>query len=273
MLRWPRSIPPRYERARPLLRASFSCDHPRALRSSTRCCPNSARGSYVIAFNNLRERNDVTALTIIWPRSIVTRTMSDNGITMSVLDKLALLGETEPWIAERPLKRRLETVVKEEVDGTAGRARIRQIATEVNEAIAPVAACRRGCNHCCHQGLMVFEHEAMALAEASGRQMVRQSWRPQQQVDIDLDSVSGTPCPFLIDGSCSVYEHRPLFCRLRHSLNEDPDDCAVDSKTGGEFATYATEEMFIDPYVRLSLRMNGAEPLASIHRYFPRQEK
>jgi Fe-S-cluster containining protein len=116
---------------------------------------------------------------------------------------------------------------------------------------------------------MIFEHEALLLAEVSGREMVSQPWRRLQEVDIDLDSTIGMPCPFLVDDSCSVYEHRPLFCRLRHSLSEDPDECAVDSRTGGQVPTYAAEAMFIDPYVALSVRTSGIEPLGSIHRYFP----
>jgi hypothetical protein len=99
--------------------------------------------------------------------------------------------------------------------------------------------------------------------------MVRQPWRPLQEVDVDLDSANGKPCPFLVSDACSVYEHRPLFCRLRHSLAEDPNDCAVDSRTGGRVPTYAAEVMFIDPYVAVSVRTSGIEPLASIHRYFP----
>jgi hypothetical protein len=196
--------------------------------------------------------------------------MSDNfGVEMTVLDKLAFLADTAPWITEGQLTPRLEGIVKDEPDGLAARARVIRIATEVNEAIAPVAACRRGCSHCCRQGLMIFEHEAVLLAEVSGRELVRQPWQPLQAVDEDLDSMIGTPCPFLDNDSCSVYEHRPLFCRLRHSLNENPNDCAIDSVTHGQVATYAAEVMFIDPYVELSVKTNGIEPLASIHRYFP----
>lgn len=190
---------------------------------------------------------------------------------MTVLDKLAFLADAAPWITEGQLKRRLEAIVKDEPDGQKARARVIRIATEVNDAISPVAACRRGCSHCCRQGLLVFEHEAVLLAKVSGRELVRQPWRRQQEVDVDLDSTVGTPCPFLVNDCCSVYEHRPLFCRLRHSLNDDPDDCAVDSVTGGQVGMYAAEEIFIDPYVELSIKTNGLEPLASIHRYFPRR--
>jgi hypothetical protein len=93
---------------------------------------------------------------------------------MALLEKLAVLAETAPWITEGPLTERLEAIVKDEPDALVARARVIRIATEVSEAIAPVAACRRGCSHCCRQGLMIFEHEAILLAEVSGREMVSQ---------------------------------------------------------------------------------------------------
>jgi hypothetical protein len=188
---------------------------------------------------------------------------------MTVLDKIAFLADTAPWITEGPLTRRLNAVLRAEPDGLVARRRVIQIATEVNEAISPVAACRRGCSHCCRQGLMNFEHEAVLLAEVSGREMFRQPWRRQQEVDVDIDSTTGKPCPFLVNDSCSVYEPRPVFCRLRNSLNEDPDDCAIDSRTGGQVTTYAADAIFIEPYVELSIRTSGLEPVGSIHRYFP----
>lgn len=190
---------------------------------------------------------------------------------MDLIERLAYLAKTAPWVTEGPLTRRLAAVVKDESDALVARRRVIQIATEVNDALAPVATCRRGCNHCCRQGLMIFEHEAVLLAEVSGRQMERQPWRPLEEVEVDLDSMIGQPCPFLVEDACSVYEHRPLFCRLRHSLSKEPDDCDVNSGTGGQVPTYAAEVMFIDPYVELSAKTSGIEPLGSIHCYFPKR--
>lgn len=190
-------------------------------------------------------------------------------VGMNIPEKLAALSLRAPWIAEGPLRRRLKAVVQNERDPIAARARVIQIATEASEALAPIAACRQGCSHCCHQGLILYEHEAVRLAEASGREMVRQPWRRRQEVDGDIASSIVKPCPFLVEHSCSVHEHRPLSCRLRHSLSDEPDDCSLDGRTRGEFLALSLESAFIDTYAGLSAVTSGVEPLASIHRYFP----
>lgn len=190
-------------------------------------------------------------------------------IDMSLTEKLAALASRVPWIAPESLKKCVERVAREEPDPVKARARIIRIATEVTEALAPAAACRQRCSHCCHQGLPVHEHEAVLLARVSGREMVRQPWRRAQEVDVDIDSSIGKPCPFLVDHACSVYEHRPLACRIRHSLSEDPDDCSLDGPTKGEFPALALEAAFIDTYVEVGCRTGSVEPVGSIHRYFP----
>lgn len=188
---------------------------------------------------------------------------------MNISEKLAELSSSAPWIAEGQLRRQLQAVFQTERNPVVARARVIQIATEASEALAAVAACHEGCSHCCRQGLMLFEHEAVLLAEVSGRKMVRQPWRRRQEVDVDIDSSIGKPCPFLVDHRCSVYEHRPLPCRLRHSLSDEPNDCSLDGPTRGEFPALSLESAFIDPYAELSAATSGVEPLASIHRYFP----
>lgn len=134
---------------------------------------------------------------------------------MDIQEKLAALSVRAPWISDNPLRKRLWSAVDKEHASTAARARVIRIATETAEALAPIAACHQGCSHCCHQGLLIYEHEAVLLAEVSGREMVGQPWRRRQEVDVDIESSIGKPCPFLVDHSCSVYEHRPLPCRLR----------------------------------------------------------
>ena len=39
--------------------------------------------------------------------------------------------------------------------------------------------------------------------------------------------VLGTPCPFLKQGECSVYEHRPFACRTHLSLDDDDLLCQL----------------------------------------------
>jgi Putative zinc- or iron-chelating domain len=89
-------------------------------------------------------------------------------------------------------------------------------------------ACAAGCGACCHQLVAIAPAEAAAVA-----QFVGQRFTPDERSDLAervgaLDAVTRgktaidrarlrLPCAFLVDGSCSIYEARPLRCRAVHS--------------------------------------------------------
>jgi Fe-S-cluster containining protein len=84
----------------------------------------------------------------------------------------------------------------------------------------------------------ILTSEAKVLAQATGRKfkapgvavsrvlgMVRAS---QGNMDMPDDSRHmGVPCPFLEGGCCSVYDHRPVACRLHLNLDSDSLLCEV----------------------------------------------
>ena len=44
-------------------------------------------------------------------------------------------------------------------------------------------------------------------------------------LDRQLTTNNTSPCPFLsMNGECSIYQYRPMTCRLLHALG-DPDNC------------------------------------------------
>lgn len=107
-----------------------------------------------------------------------------------------------------------------------------------------VAACKRGCAHCCHLPVAITSSEARLLSQASGRAVAQ----PLEAIAVasledpeaseramGLASRRGLgPCPFLTSqGSCSVYEQRPVACRAHANLDDDDllcrliDDAAV----------------------------------------------
>lgn len=87
----------------------------------------------------------------------------------------------------------------------------------VSKVAAPYIACRRGCAACCKMNVSITSIEAERLAVATGRKMVPQV-QPSRHA---LDKFSGAPCPFLVDDECSVYEVRPLACRVHYSFDVD----------------------------------------------------
>jgi Fe-S-cluster containining protein len=80
------------------------------------------------------------------------------------------------------------------------------------------AACARGCGHCRHVHVPIADFEAQFIADRIGVKA-----RPLQRSipHNRLEYSSQTPCPFLQAGECSIYEARPLTCRMH--LNFDVD--------------------------------------------------
>lgn len=105
-------------------------------------------------------------------------------------------------------------------------------------------ACRAGCGTCCHNEVAVQAHEVLIVAEH-----VQKLWTP-----VELEGLIAatavhraeyfsnrddpqwnrprTPCVFLRDGSCSVYEARPGICRAYHS--NSLDGCIANLAAGFE---------------------------------------
>ncbi len=87
-------------------------------------------------------------------------------------------------------------------------------------------ACRAGCAFCCHLRVMIFPHEAIALAHAlrtrmpvaiAARVRARLDERTRQG-EVDAPARS-TACAFLVEGLCSAYEARPSACAGFHSVS------------------------------------------------------
>ncbi len=89
-------------------------------------------------------------------------------------------------------------------------------------------ACLKGCFHCCrtHREIPVYPHELTGIY-----------WFVLERLPVSLKEIlslqllnfkKGDPCPFLIDGICSIHHVRPAACRLFNvfnrpcSMGEDP---------------------------------------------------
>ena len=101
-------------------------------------------------------------------------------------------------------------------------ARLRMVldtADRIFDYAGQYAACARGCGHCCHVHVPIAAFEAHYLAEHVGLNAVPL----KRSIRHDRMEYSGkTPCVFLQNGECSVYEYRPLTCRMH--LNFDIDN-------------------------------------------------
>lgn len=95
---------------------------------------------------------------------------------------------------------------------------------EVAKLVQPRSACKRGCSHCCHIPVAMLSTEA----EIIGRRIRVNPVRPMHRV-LPSDRPFGYqhPCPFLENGVCGIYAHRPVSCRLHFNLDRDDLLCRL----------------------------------------------
>lgn len=141
-----------------------------------------------------------------------------------------------------------------------------------------LAACRRGCSHCCRMPVAITRTEAELLANASGRLIAYgvATARPFTGAGgIDLEAIEsasqqlerwpvGSACPFLRNGECSVYDARPVACRVLLNLDDDDLLCRH-SSAGAAMVPYADSR-------QLRALAFAAQPnleLADIRDFFP----
>jgi Fe-S-cluster containining protein len=141
--------------------------------------------------------------------------------------------------------------------------------------LMPVAACRQGCAHCCHIPVTISSIEADLIGRRVGHRPARpaQSVQLQEFEDLEdavpaLEAISASrepsPCPFLLDGACSVYDVRPMACRLL--VNLDDDDLLCRLVPGQAIPVpYANSQQLKGLFVLAQL----AAPLADIRDFFP----
>jgi Fe-S-cluster containining protein len=143
------------------------------------------------------------------------------------------------------------------------------------EPLAQIAACQRGCSHCCSLPVAITSAEARLIGEAVGREPAEPPAALRVK-DAATDAafaerhraaelqVVGLPCPFLEEGECSIYEHRPFGCRTHLSL--DDDDLLCWRIEGVEVTVpYADARMVYAVFL-------GAQPneaVADIREFFP----
>jgi len=117
------------------------------------------------------------------------------------------------------------------LDNSSRRSKLRKIyafTDELSHLREPFIACRRGCSDCCRMNVMISDLEAETIASAIGRQAVRL----QRALAHPLDAFNGTACPFLRDGECGIYEHRPYACRKHANFDTSAYWCEPSRSNG-----------------------------------------
>ena len=134
--------------------------------------------------------------------------------------------------------------------------------------LAQFTSCSRagkGCSHCCRIDVQITTLEAENI------------WlytrRPVQPTNGPITTGHKTPCPFLDNaGACTVYEQRPLICRIYHVAG-DPAHC--DPKSGVKQIHYGHPPTFgNDIFANLvswthQVAINNGGTVRDIRDFFP----
>lgn len=183
--------------------------------------------------------------------------------------KMKALLESHSWMMPEQIRQVLSRIARENASAKSKRRKMIAIANHVTTALEPYMACGPGCSACCHMNTMIYEHEAIRLAEVTGRKMVRLAYRPLDQIALEGYKFNGKPCPFLVENKCSVYDDRPLVCRTHHSLRDDAAQCSMNLADNYVPPPMYDPDILEVPYMELNASYNPVEPWGNIAEFFP----
>src|ERR1700688_632020 len=122
----------------------------------------------------------------------------------------------------------LASMIQDECPPTFKVRLLHLLTDTLGKAMDGISPCRSGCSHCCKMALNITPLEAEAISKATGRPLAPVSEEQFKTLDEDaIRRLEGSPCPFLVDDRCSVYEVRPFACRVHYSMDRDNLLCKI----------------------------------------------
>lgn len=183
--------------------------------------------------------------------------------------KCAAILQAHPWMAPEALHDKLLQIRHGSGSFESKTQKFIRIADRFHKAVWPQTACGSRCSACCHLPTMIYGHEAAAIAKASGRTASLPASRPRNKAMADAKKYQGLPCPFLKEHRCSVYEVRPIVCRLHHSLGSSPEACNTDLPIEQRQVPAFDVDLIESPFHAFMQSEAPTEPWGCIHEFFP----
>jgi Fe-S-cluster containining protein len=127
------------------------------------------------------------------------------------------------------------------------------------------AACKKGCSYCCHLSIPIYAFEARFIGESIKVNPVEL----KHNIRRDSNKFSEkTPCTFLVNNECSIYENRPLACRTLVNFDIDNYYCQFENWNSPENAVpKPTIHPILFAYKQLAESSNSV--IADIRDFFP----
>lgn len=174
--------------------------------------------------------------------------------------KLKSLLAKSNWL--RDLNEHVSLIAQQSGSTQAKYNRLLRLADRIAADTAPFTACKKGCSECCRIAVPLSAFEAKLIGKAIGQAPAQ---APAIADSEDKDRHFGSPCPFLAEGNCSIYAHRPLACRLHVNLSDTPVMCSTSIKPEDSRVPTLGIQSFWAAYSILLLEY----PMADIRAFFP----
>lgn len=146
----------------------------------------------------------------------------DRKVALAELLEPEALAEMDRWYEPQRLSagKKLADALSANTSRRIKIYKMQAIMSEFRENPAAKTACTMGCSICCYQQVKIGQTEANGIGDRIGRKPVQLNSRFKMK---DFKEYGrNTPCSFLKDEACSIYENRPLLCR--NLVNSDRDN-------------------------------------------------
>lgn len=83
------------------------------------------------------------------------------------------------------------------------------------------SSCQKGCARCCFVDLSIFSVEADHIREwfsgltVEQKRTLQEKWSSSPEEALDFSNQLQRACAFLHEGTCTIYDARPLICRTQ----------------------------------------------------------
>ena len=179
--------------------------------------------------------------------------------------------------AFKPLERKF-TIDLQKIVSTSGSRKpkfiaIQKLTSELREITQEFTACKKGCSACCNQRVMLSQSEADAIGHSIKKPAVQLS--PKYKIPDQNEFGSETPCTFLSDGACTIYDVRPFMCRNQVNLDKDNLLCGQENwDLGKSNSPKFTGVPMLGPGPVLDVyrAISGQDIVGDIRDFFPKNK-